>query len=296
MLNSFLNRWQALSGNTRGVWLVMLAMLCWAGMSAVNKQLGGSGLSAEQLVFLRANVVLVMLLPLVLRSRGRLVLTRNPKLHLIRGFFIASSAFCAAWAVTRLPLAETNAYLMTVSLFMLPLGVLFLGERAHWLRWAGVGVGFVGVLVMVRPGADAFQPAVLVALMCALFEAGLGVALKKLGSVEPITTIIWWSYLTNWLVFGLLSGFALPALPVVAWWLLPVLGLCTLGVFVCYIHAYRLGDASAVEAGSFSLLLFSPLLGYFCFGEVPQQAFWLGAGLLVAGIALVIIEPKGRAA
>ena len=295
MLISLKNRWQTLSGNTRGVWLVIIAMLCWAVMNAINKQLGGYGLDAEQLVFLRANVVLTLLLPLVLWSRGRVILTRNPRLHLIRGFFIASSAYCAAWAVTRLPLAETNAYLMTASLFMLPLGVFLLGEKAHWLRWAGVGIGFLGVLAMLRPGADAFQLAALVALLCALFEASLGVVLKKLGSVEAIPTIIWWSYVTNWVVFGVLSGFHLPALPMSAWWLLPLLGICTLGIFVCYIHAYRAGDASAVEAGSFSLLLFSPLLGYLCFGEIPQQAFWLGAGLLVAGIGLVIIEPKGRA-
>lgn len=289
-------RWAGLSGNSRGVLLVVLAMFSWALMNGVVKQLGQRGYNAEQLVFLRANVVLAMLLPWALWTRGRSIVTRQPRLHLTRAVFIATSSYCSAYAVTRLPLAETNAFLMTAALFMLPLGVFVLGEKAHWLRWAGVAVGFGGVLTILQPGAAAFQPAALVALLCALSEAGLGVVLKKMGSSEPTLSIIWWSYVTNWLVFGLLCGFALPWPALADWPLLLVLGLTTMGVYFAYIHAYKVGDASAVEAGSFSLLLFSPLLGWLAFGEVPAQAFWLGAGLLVAGIGLVIIEPKGRAA
>jgi S-adenosylmethionine uptake transporter len=296
MIKSLASAWSTLSGNTRGVGFVILAMASWALMNAATKAFGAYGYDAEQLVFLRANIVLLILLPVMLYSRGRLIVTRHPRLHLVRSVFIATSSYCAAYAVTRLPLAETNAYLMTASLFMLPLGVFLLGEKAHWLRWAGVAVGFCGVLAILRPGAAAFQPAALVALLCALSEAGLGVVLKKMGSAEPSTTIVWWSYVTNWLVFGLLCGFSLPMPPAEAWPLLPVLGLTTLGVYFAYIQAYKVGDASAVEAGSFSLLLFSPLVGWLWFAEIPEQAFWLGAGLLVAGIALVIIEPKGRAA
>ncbi|MGQ5525271.1 DMT family transporter [Chitinimonas sp. PSY-7] len=296
MLTHLRTRWTTLSGNTRGVGFVVLAMASWALMNATTKQFGRYDYTAEQLVFLRANIVLLMLLPVALWTRGRSIVTRHPRLHLVRSVFIATSSYCAAYAVTRLPLAETNAYLMTASLFMLPLGVFLLGEKAHWLRWAGVAVGFCGVLAILQPGAAAFQPAALVALLCALSEAGLGVVLKKMGSTEPSVTIVWWSYVTNWAVFGILCGFSIPMPPQELWYLLPALGLTTMGVYFAYIQAYKVGDASAVEAGSFSLLLFSPLVGWLAFNEVPDQAFWLGSGLLVAGIGLVIIEPKGRAA
>ncbi|PHV12285.1 DMT family transporter [Chitinimonas sp. BJB300] len=295
MFASLPARWAALSGNTRGVGFVILAMASWALMNAITKQFGQYNYTAEQLVFLRANIVLLMLLPVALWTRGRCLVSRYPRFHIVRSVFLATSSYCAAYAVTRLPLAETNAYLMTAALFMLPLGVFCLGEKAHWLRWAGVGIGFCGVLAILQPGAAAFQPAALVALLCALSEAGLGVVLKKMGSAEAPVTIVWWSYVTNWFVFGLLCGFNLPMPPQAVWHLLPLLGLATMGVYFAYIQAYRVGDASAVEAGSFSLLLFSPLIGWLWFSEVPGQAFWMGAGLLVAGIAIVIIEPKGRA-
>lgn len=295
MQKSLKNRWDALSGNTRGVLLVILGMLCWAVLDSCNKQLMSRGLAPKQVLFLQATLVLLLLLPLAILTRGRAMATRNPRLHLIRALFIVTSAWCAAWAVAHLPLAEASAYLMTGSLFMLPLGVMLLGEKPHGLRWLGVGVGFCGVLVILQPGVDAFRLAALVALLGAFMESMLGVVLKKYSADEKAIAVLTWSQVACWLTFGLFTGFSLPTVPWDLWWLLPLIALSASGIYLAYFHAYRAGDASAVEAGSFSLLLFSPALGYVFFNEVPALVFWLGAGLLVAGIALVIIEPKGRA-
>lgn len=288
-------RWWGLSGNTRGVLLVMLAMACWSVLDACNKHIMAQGATPPQTLFLQACAVLTMLVPVTVWTRGRMVRTRNPRLHLLRALFIVVSAWCAAWAVSHLPLAEASAYLMTGSLFMLPLGVLFLGEKPHWLRWSGVLVGFGGVLVIFQPGIGAFQMAALVALFGALMEAMLGVVLKKYSGQEHPIAVLTWSQVACWCAFGLLSGFSLPALTPGLLWLLPVVALSASGIYLCYFFAYRAGDASAVEAGSFSLLLFSPALGWLLFSEVPGASFWSGAGLLVCGIALVIVEPSGHA-
>lgn len=287
-------RWQAWSGNTRGVLLVMLAMACWSVLDACNKHIMALGATPPQTLFLQASSVLAMLAPITLWTRGRMVHTRLPQLHLLRAVFIVTSAWCAAWAVAHLPLAEASAYLMTGSLFMLPLGVLFLGEKPHWLRWSGVLVGFGGVLVIFQPGAGALQLAALVALCGALMEAMLGVVLKKYSGSEHPVAVLTWSQVACWLAFGGLSGFSLPVVTTEVLWLLPVVALSASGIYLCYFFAYRAGDASAVEAGSFSLLLFSPALGWVLFAERPSAAFWAGAGLLVCGIALVIVEPAGR--
>jgi S-adenosylmethionine uptake transporter len=174
---------------------------------------------------------------------------------------------------------------------MLPLGVWLLGERAHWSRWLGVAIGFSGVLVILQPGAAAFQSAALVALLGALMEALLGVVLKKYSGGEHPIGVLTWSQLACWLSFGLLCGFQLPAVTPASWWLLPLIGLSASGIYLAYFYAYRSGEASAVEAGGFSLLLFSPALGHVFFGEIPLLAFWAGAGLLVCGIAMVVLEP-----
>lgn len=288
-------RWLALAGNSRGVLLVMSAMFCWSVLDACNKQLMETGIPPQQVLFLQATVVLLMVLPLIAWTRGRIIASKNPRMHLLRAGFIVTSAWCAAYAVSHLPLAEASAYLMTGALFMLPLGVWLLGEQPHWLRWLGVGVGFGGVLAILQPGASSFHSASLVALFGALMEAMLGVVLKKYSGQEHPIAVLTWSQVACWITFGLFSGFALPSVPMAMWILLPVIGLSASGIYLSYFYAYRAGDASAVEAGSFSLLLFSPALGYLFFAEVPDAGFWLGAGLLVCGIALVIIEPKGHA-
>jgi S-adenosylmethionine uptake transporter len=251
------------------------------------------GMAPKQVLFLQATLVLAMVSPLVAWTRGRILYTRQPMFHVLRGGIIITSAWCAAYAVSHLPLAEASAYLMTAALFMLPLGVWLLGEKPTPLRWLGVGVGFAGVLTILQPGADAIVPAAWVALLGALMEAMLGVILKKYSQGEHPIAVMTWSQLACWLVFGLFSGFTLPNVPQALWWLLPVIGVSAAGIYLAYFYAYRAGDASAIEAGSFSLLLFSPTLGYVFFAEVPDLAFWLGAGLLVGGIGMVIYE--GRA-
>jgi drug/metabolite transporter (DMT)-like permease len=294
MLSKLKVRWQALAGNTRGVLLVILAMACWSVLDACNKQLMAQGIAPKQVLFLQASVVLAMLLPVWIWTRGRVIATRQPRIHLLRAGFIVTSAWCAAYAVSHLPLAEASSYLMTGSLFMLPLGVWLLGEQPHWLRWSGVAVGFCGVLVILQPGAEAFHPAALVGLFGALMEAMLGVVLKKYSGQEHPIAVLTWSQVACWLTFGAFTGFDLPSVPQALWPLLPVVGVAAAGIYLSYFFAYRAGDASAVEAGSFSLLLFSPALGAVFFAETPDMAFWMGAGLLVCGIALVIIEPIGR--
>lgn len=295
MFFHFQNFWRSCPGNTRGVFLVMVAMLCWAILDTCNKHLMSLGIAPKQVLYLQATIVLVMLSPLIIWTRGKVVATRNPRMHMVRGAFIVTSAWCAAWAVSHLPLAEASAYLMAGSLFMLPLGVWLLGEKPHWMRWLGVAVGFGGVLTILQPGPSAFQWAALVALLGAFMEAMLGVVLKKYSGSEHPIAVLAWSQSACWVTFGLMSGFQLPQIPVVLWVLMPVIGLASSGIYMAYFFAYGAGDASAVEAGSFSMLLFSPALGYLVFSEMPDASFWLGAGLLVCGIALVIIEPKGHA-
>lgn len=288
----FQHRWQALSGNTRGVFLVVLAMACWSVLDACNKHLMAQGLVPAQVLFMEATVVLVMMTPLVAWTRGRILHSPQPMFHVLRGGIIITSAWCAAYAVAHLPLAEASAYLMTAALFMLPLGVWLLGERPAALRWCGVAVGFVGVLVILQPGAAAFAPAAWVALLGALMEALLGVILKKYSQTEHPIAVLTWSQLACWLVFGAFCGFALPVVPQTLWWLMPVAGLSVMGIYLAYFFAYRAGEASAIEAGSFTLLLFSPTLGYVFFAEIPNWFFWLGAGLLVGGISLVLYEGR----
>src|SRR5262249_50738350 len=151
----------------------------------------------------------------------------------------AINAFCSTYAVTRLTLAEANTYALSTSLFLLPLGALLLGERAHRLRWVGGAIGFVGVLVMLRPEGSGFQWAAMVALSGALANALLCVVLKHVSGGDSAVAINFWSLAATALVFGVPTRFDVPALPLMTWgWVL--LGACSaLTMRFCYVWAYR---------------------------------------------------------
>lgn len=277
--------------------------MAWVMAASLSQAIGGAAHkvvvvevpSVQTLVFLRALVALVLLLPVVLVSRGRAIKTSNVTLHVIRGLLLAINVFCSTYAVTRLTLTEANAYALSTSLFLLPLGALFLNERAHWLRWVGGAIGFVGVLVMLRPGYSGVPTAAAVALLGALATALLSVVLKRVSGGDGAVAINFWSLAASALVFGIPTRFSVPALPVVIWgWVFIGAG-SALAMRFCYVWAYRSGDASAVEVGSFALLVWGALIGLALFGEFPTLRVWIGALIMIGGIGLVLIEPAPRA-
>jgi len=277
---------------------VMAATLSQAVGGAAHKVVVVEVPSVQTLVFMRALVALVLLLPVVLASRGHAIKTSNFSLHVIRGGLLAINVVCSTYAVTRLTLAEANAYALSTSLFLLPLGALFLNERAHWLRWVGGAIGFLGVLVMLRPGFSGVPSAAAVALLGALATALLSVALKRVSGGDDAVAINFWSLAASALVFGIPTRFYVPSLSVTIWsWVF--VGACSaLAMRFCYVWAYRAGDASAVEVGSFALLAWGALIGLALFGEFPTQRFWIGALIMIGGIGLVLMEtapPAGGA-
>jgi drug/metabolite transporter (DMT)-like permease len=106
---------------------------------------------------------------------------------------------------------------LSTSLLLLPLGALFLNERAPWLRWVGGAIGFAGVLVMLRPGFSGVPSAAAVALLGALTTALLSVVLKGVTGGDGAVAINFWSLAASVLVFGIPTRFYVSPLPVAAW-------------------------------------------------------------------------------
>jgi len=274
--------WQRLQANHRGALWMIAASLGFTVNSALVKTLVAGGLDAFQVAFARALFSFALLLPFMLRAGPAVLLTRHPLLHGIRAFAGSAAMVCGFYAVGHLPLADFTALTFTQPLFVVVLAVLLLGEVVRWRRWLATVVGFLGVLIMVRPGATAFDPAALMAL-ASVFGIAVAVCMvKRLPAGESHVTM---------LAYFCLMSLAVTCLPALLAWQPPspgqwglLAGVGTLGVAsqAMVIRAFRVGEASFVAPFDYLKLILAGFIGFAAFGELPGLWALVGAAVIVA--------------
>jgi drug/metabolite transporter (DMT)-like permease len=184
-------RWSALPDNVRGAAWILVSCVFFSSMAATVKLLG-SRLDSLQLSFFRALFGFLAILPFVAWGGFVAIRTERLGMHVTRGLLGGTGMLCGFYAITHLTLAEATAIGFTKPLFMVVLAALMLGEVVRARRWSATAVGFIGVLIMVRPGSGALELAALVALFGALAAATVSLLIKRLSATEAPLTILFW--------------------------------------------------------------------------------------------------------
>lgn len=260
---------------------MLATALAMSVQSAAVKVLGES-MGTFQITFVRCVLGLVLVLPFMHYSLAAVLRPARLRLHLGRVFTGLLSMACGFYAFAHMPLAEATALTFTMPLFMLMLATLTLGERPGWRRISATGIGFAGVLVMLRPGSVPVVPAAGLALLAAFFQAWSGIFIKKLSASESISMIMFYFAAFGSLLF---------APPAIAEWVVPdplewllLAAVAVLGASsqLTFIEAARAAEMTAIVPIDYSRLLFAGLLGYLIWSELPDS--WAIAGaLLIAG-------------
>lgn len=275
------------SDNRRGALWMLAAALTMTLQSAIVKDLGAT-IDSFEIAFFRGLFGTVLVLPFAMRRLRIHDLSNNLGLHTGRAIAGVASLICTFYAFTAMPLADATAIMFTMPMFMIVLAMVFLGESAGWRRTTATLIGFLGVVIVVRPGTAAFDPVSLIALFGALLHAVVGVFIKKMARVEPPELIM--------LYFSLLATvvFFVPTLYV---WHTPTpVELALLGTIavlgtvnqVCFIAACRVGEMTVVAPLDYTRLLFAGILGYAVFGEIPDKIVALGALFIIASGFLIL--------
>lgn len=220
--------------------------------------------------------------------RRRPLAARRMRLHLARNLVHWGGNYAWSYGVTLLPLAVVFALEFTTPAWVTLLAVLILRERLTASRVAAVALGFLGVLVVLRPGLAALQPASLVVLAAAVMFALTAVATKALTRTESVLSILFWMNLIQ-LPLNLVAGRLFPALPAHAFEghhavALAVLCIAGLTSHWCLTSAYRRGDAILVMPLDFLRIPLIAVLGWRFYGEPLDPWLFVGAGLIVGGI------------
>jgi drug/metabolite transporter (DMT)-like permease len=289
--------WHALPANSRAAVWMLLAVLAFSVNNVSLKSLTRE-LDPIQIMFVRGTIMTLLLLPIAWRTRA--LATKRIGAHLTRSVLGSSGAYLFILALSLAPVADVVALSFSRALFIVVMAVLLLGEVVGWRRWTACVVGFVGVLVMVRPGFGELNLGMVAAAGDAILSAGVALTLKSLGRTERPQTIVFY--------FGLLSALfsMVPGILVWrdpgwnGWTLLALTGvLATLGQF-CITRAWTEGEASIVAPMAYVQLVLSGGLAYMVFRETPDTFGLIGAAIIVASTLYIALREarlrKARAA
>lgn len=274
---------------------MMIASACCFGAMAVVVRLVSVRLHPFEIAFFRSFFGALFAL-FLLRGRGWQTLRTNRLgFYVMRCAIGTLSMLSAFWAIAHLPLAHAIALSYSSPLFVTIGAVLFLGEVVRLRRWSAVVAGFIGVLVIVRPGTDGFTAASLAALFSAAMTGTVTISIKYLSRSDPADTIVLLTTLL-WVPLSLPAALLVWQWPAAdLWpWLVLAGALGTTGQY-CWTHALKIADASTLAPFSYLQLLIVAALAWIVFGETPDGYTALGAAIVI-GASLYIARREARLA
>ncbi len=270
---------------SRGAVMLILGELLLAVMAAMIKHLTDQGLSSESMVFFRNLFGLLFLFPILFRGGLGQLKTQRIGIHLVRAITGVGAMFLFFYTIAHATLAEAVLVKMTAPFFLPLIGMIWLGDKVRSQTWWAILLGFIGVVVILRPGSGAFNPVLLLALASAALMGVAKVSIRRMADSEPPRRIVFW--------FGLISTLisALPMLWNERWpdqaqlfWLLGI-GLIATVAQMCMTHAYQLASPGRIGVYNYTSVIWAVTLGWLFWGETLYFSFLLGTLLIVgAGI------------
>lgn len=281
--------------NGRAIATICIGVVCLVLNDAMAKWLTAH-YAPLQIIFLRNLVALPLIATIALSIGGRSALrSLYLAIHAIRGILMVGGAYTFFRGLKILPLAEATSLVFAAPIFITALSVPLLGEHVGWRRWIAVLVGFAGMLIIVRPGAAAFQPASLFVIATAMLYALFMISARWINREENVWTMMFYVVLFPMLFSGLVVPLEWEA--VHASHMLHFLGMALFGTLGLTLigHAFRLGPAAIVAPFDYTALIWASLLGWLIWGELPDAWTYAGAVVIAAsGIYIVIRETRRR--
>jgi len=267
------------TSNLRGLWLMTAGFASFSCADIMAKILTAD-YHPVQIAWTRQFGVVAVVLVVLLLKGPALLRSVAPRTQLVRGLCAVVSAVSFIFAIRYVPLADAVAVSFIAPFIVTVLGAVLLGEPVGIRRWSAVTIGFIGTIVIVRPGLGIFHPAIFLVVLAALAFAARQIVSRHIGKRDPTLTTLAYTAITSFVVL---------ILPLVFYWHPPentthlalMLGMTLmagLGEFLM-IKALEIAHAVVVSPMHYSLILFSTFWGYMVFGDFPD--FWTWAGTII---------------
>jgi len=268
----------------RAILILLLAQSVLIFLDVSAKWLSVAGLPTGEIMFARYGMHVALLLLFVLPLRGwNLFGTGNWKLEVARGLCLLGSTAGNFLSMRYLPLTVTGALLFTSPLMVCALSGPLLGEHVGWRRWLAIGAGFIGILVIIRPGTEAFHPAALLSLMAAFFAALFSIVTRKLAGVDGAMTQ---QIYAGGIALLVVTPFAFtdwtwPSQPI-SWVAFFTLGTAGVLGHLLISMAHRFATPATLAPFNYLQLIYLALASWVVFSQPPDNWFFLGASIIIA--------------
>ncbi len=287
MFKSPFRHWSSFS---RAVFLILLAIFLFDSQGAIIKHMGDRypvpQLASFRNLFGFIPSILILFLSAEWHARGRIIIITQWRLGLVRGLFIAGAQYCFYLAITKMELATATTLTYIGPVFITLLSIPILKHSVGLWRWLAVGIGFLGVLLIMRPGAEVFTPYSLLPVAAA-FGYTLAIVTSKLFDDDVPTPII-----NMYSALGAMTGSAailfsttgyIPIDSPVDWFWLVAMGTVGGCAVLLMVSAYRLTRPGNLSPFEYFGIPFSFILGWVFFGEAPFERLLPGVIFVVAG-------------
>lgn len=277
------------SATLAGIALMLLAVWLFSFGDALGKYIVAT-YSVGQLLLLRAAASLTLMSPAIWRQRAALRNIQRPGLQVIR--VVLSTLEVAAFfaASVYLPLADVITYYLAAPIFVTAASAIFLGEHVGWRRWSAIVVGFIGVIIALRPSTQAISWPAMIALAGSASFAALMIITRSLRGTPDI--VLTSAQFCGTLLFGLIAapfGWVTPSLPDLG--LFAAAGCISIAAALGVNRSLKLAPASVVVPYQYTMIIWAVIFGYVVFGDVPSAAMLAGAAvIIVAGLYIFLRE------
>lgn len=282
----------------RGIALMLVAMAVLPFLDVLAKTLGNQGVPVLQIVWARMAFGAVLSLPFALQLGGaRVLVPARPAMHALRAVLLIAATGFFFWALRTLPIADALAIFFVQPLVVTVFSPLILGERVGWRRWAAVAVGFVGVLIIIRPGFQTFDAGMAYAFLAGTSLAFYMLMTRRIAGRDPaMVTTFQTSLVGGLMMTALVLGMGWQAVTPAQWAMLVGVGVVATGGHFLIVKAYDNAEASLLAPLAYTEMIMATVLGWWFFGDFPDGWTFLGVAILIASALYISMRERARRA
>ena len=272
-----------ITNTIKGILFLISAVLCFSIMNGITRQLSETYNVITLNMFRYWFFALILILMNNYNKKSTVLISKSKKqyLQIFRGSLLAIQMCFAHYCFLKLGLIETSAIFAIGPIMVTALSIIFLDEKVDWQRILAIFSGFIGILIILRPGFKGFDPLSILALACAISYATYQILTRYVSSYDSPTTSFFYTGMAGAFILSVVGPFFFIEVKIFDWFLILLIAVLGTSAHFFIIKAYQLAQASILQPFNYLQLVFVSIIGMIFFNEILEIPVLLGSFIVV---------------